>query len=142
MRGTVLFERNKKKTPRVAVLWQRTIDALRDFEAASPNRSPFLFITRRKTPYSAETMMQWFQSLRETAGVPHVQFSHIRDGAYTAAVNSPDTTEKACKLLAGHSCGESDAYARRNAEGVRKAVEAIDRAYFGPIAPKLARNAG
>lgn len=66
----------------------------------------------------------------EMAQRPKIEFSQIRDGAYTAACGA-GIPEKEAKILAGHRIsGETDAYVMRNPQMVQHACDAIERHYF------------
>ena len=126
--GTLLTNRSKTGITRIAVLWGRTRSAIRN--APRHGRS-HLFLNRAATPYHPDHIRRGFDRLRKAAGVADtVKFSDIRDGAYTAAVQSGADITLA-KLLGGHATGVSDYYVRRNAQMVADACEAIERAYFG-----------
>jgi hypothetical protein len=59
-----------------------------------------------------------------------VTWSHIRDGAYTAAAQAPGVDEKFARLLAGHkSAGLQDKYVLRNPQIVKPACDAVYSAY-------------
>jgi integrase len=133
--GTITFVRAKENTPRVAVLWQSTIDSLRPILDGRSHRQ-FVFESYRKGPWSRGSFANAFRALADKAGLKDIDFAQIRDGAYTAAVNAPGVTEKEAKLLAGHKlAGESDRYALRNPLGVAQACAAIKRHYFPPPEP-------
>ncbi len=126
--GTLLTNRNKTGITRIAVLWDRTCSAIRNTPRHGRSH---LFLNRAATPYHPDHIRRGFDRLRKAAGVDGaVKFSDIRDGAYTAAVQSgADITH--AKLLGGHSTGISDYYVRRNPKMVADACAAIERAYFG-----------
>jgi hypothetical protein len=78
-----------------------------------------------------QTIYKAFKALRKSSGIGvDVQFAHIRDGAYTAAVEA-GTDIDLCRLLAGHAMGISDHYVQRRPKMVAGVCEAIERAYFG-----------
>ncbi|MCP4589927.1 MAG: tyrosine-type recombinase/integrase [bacterium] len=125
--GTLLTDRNKTGVTRIAVLWDRTRSAIRNAPRHRPSR---LFLNRAATPYHPDHIRRGFDRLRKAAGVADtVKFSDIRDGAYTAAVQSGADMTLA-KLLGGHATGVSDYYVRRNPKMVVDACKAIERAYF------------
>ena len=69
--------------------------------------------------------------LRDKAQIEdEVRISDIRDGAYTAAVESGADITLA-KLLGGHATGMSDYYVRRNPKMVAGCLRAIEKHYFG-----------
>jgi integrase len=126
--GTVIFERAKTKTARVGVLWQRTRDALAAYEEAEPHESDFVFISDAGAPYSDQGLRHGFQRLRVRADVK-AELAHIRDGAYTAAIEGGADVLHA-QILAGHKTGVKDNYIRRNPKMVADACQAIERHYF------------
>jgi integrase len=129
--GTFVTDRNKTGVTRIAVLWQRTVDAIRGYQAERPHDSPYLFVSQTGAQYNSNHVGRNFRRRRETAGLPEsVEFAHIRDGAYTAAIEAgADLTH--AKLLAGHSVGISDSYLRRNPTMVADCCMAIERQFFG-----------
>ena len=129
--GTVYFERRKKRTPRVAVLWSRTIVCLSPWLSGHPSDTT-VFVCETGAGYSGQGLRNSFRRFRERAGLPKtVTMDQIRDGAYSAAVNAPEVNEKQAKILAGHRLsGETDAYAKRNVSSIRPACKAIEDHYF------------
>jgi integrase len=129
--GTLVFERAKTKTARVAVLWSRTIDALRAYQRAEPHDSESVFITQYGSAYTEKGLNTAYRWLRDEAGVPDgIEFAHIRDGAYSAAIEGGADVLHA-QILAGHKTGVQDHYIKRNPRMVTDACGAIERAYFG-----------
>ncbi len=130
--GVVILDRAKTgQTTRVGVLWRRTIEALLALQEAEPNDSDYVFISQYRSPYSAHGFRNVFREIRNEAGLARVEFQHIRDGAYTAAIERGATEEHA-KILAGHEIqGMSDAYIKRRPRMVADACSAIRLQYFG-----------
>ncbi len=128
----VTFDRAKTgQTTRVGVLWKRTVDALRLLQESEPHDNAYVFISQYRSPYTAHGFRNVFREIRNDAGLPHVEFQHIRDGAYTAAVEH-GATEAHAKILAGHRIqGMSDAYIKRRPRMVEDACAAIEQHYFG-----------
>ena len=107
--------RGKTGVPRVAVLWRRTVEAIKAYQAEARHESSYLFVGRTGQPYDGNHVGRNFRRIRSEAGVPDdVEFAHIRDGAYSAAFNADGVEEKHAKVLAGHRSGMSDAYVKRN----------------------------
>ena len=127
---TLRMDRGKTGIVRIAVLWDRTVDAIREYQAEHPHESDYVFISEEGQPYNANHVGRNFRRRRKLAGLPFsVQFAHIRDGAETAAIEGgADLTQ--ARLLAGHCAGISDHYVRRNPKMVADACEAIEAAYF------------
>lgn len=125
---TLNFDRQKKGTPRVAVLWKRTADSLKKWINANPGTET-VFVSMYRTPYADEGLRTAFRLFREKNELPAtITLNRVRDSAYTAAIAAGSIP---ARVLAGHSIqGESDAYVRRNPELTRPAVEAIEKFYF------------
>jgi len=133
--GTLSMERGKTGVPRVAVLWRRTINAIRDYQSAEPHESEFVFVSRTGAPFSDNHVSRNFCKRRDAAELPKtLQFAHIRDGAYSAAYNASGVGEKEAKVLAGHKSGMTDHYVVRSPSVVAAACAAIERHYFGETA--------
>lgn len=128
---TLRMDRGKTGIHRIAVLWDRTIDAIRKYQQEQPHDHENLFVSELGQCYNANHMGRNFRRRRAEAGMPEtIQFAHIRDGAETAAIEGgADLTQ--AKLLAGHRVGISDHYVRRNPKMVADACEAIERHYWG-----------
>lgn len=131
--GTLVFERAKTRTARVAALWPRTVAALRAYQRAEPHDSEAVFITQYGGAYTEKGLNTTYRLLRDDAGVPEdVEFAHIRDGAYSAAVEGGADVVHA-QILAGHKTGVQDHYIRRNPRMVADACDAIEKHYFGRV---------
>ena len=125
--GTMVADRGKTGVARVAVLWPQTIEALRKL----PRITECLFVTEAtKQPHNANTVTKAFRKLRAPAGLETVKFCHIRDGAYTAAVEAAGVQYEHARVLAGHRLGMSDHYVKRRPRLVASACAAIEAAYF------------
>jgi integrase len=125
-KGTIVFARQKKNTTRIAVLWKRTIEALRPILAGRESRE-FTFETYRKGQWSKKGFLNMWDKLRKAAGLSDIEFASIRDGSLTACGH----LENQCRLLAGHRVsGESDMYVLRSPSKVAKACAAIEAHYF------------
>jgi len=130
--GTLVMDRGKTGVLRVAMLWRRTIDAIREYQSANPHRSEYVFVSRSGAPFSDNHVSRNFNRRRDTIGLPKtVQFAHIRDGPSSAAFNADGVEEKHAKVLAGHRSGMSDHYVKRNPRVVATACAAIEDHYFG-----------
>lgn len=128
-RGVYHSLRGKTKVARAGVLWQRTIDALKEV-ARSPD-DDYVFHKSSGHPHTDTTIRKWFWALRADAGVAKtVQLADCRDGAFTEAASGEGVDFRHAQVLAGHRSGISDAYVRRAPKMVTKACEAVERAYF------------
>jgi integrase len=126
--GTTLVTRRKKKGEfiRVACLWPETILALKKLE----KKGPYIFRSRMGLPLSKFTAFERFRALRTKAEVSDdVTPSHLRDGAYSAAV-AANVSLPLCNILAGHSSGMSDNYVLASPEIVKPACDAVRMKYF------------
>ena len=127
--GVYLARRKKRgRCLRAAVLWQETLDAVR---AIPRTQSPFVFVSNRGTRYNKNTRINDFKDFVKKAGVSGVTFSHVRDGAYSAACNAKRVKDRFAELLAGHKTGMKDKYVVRNPRVVLPATRAVYRRYFG-----------
>ena len=122
----LITRRPKTGVVRVAMLWPETVAALRQLPA--DDGPPFRTKTTRMQ-HTYQSAYKAFKALRTEAQLPSVQFSQIRDGAYTAAVQA-GTDLNSCKLLAGHATGIPDRYVKRGPQMVAAACDAIRHAYM------------
>ncbi len=139
---TMVSQRGKTGITRVAVIWERTAEAIQAYLKAKPHRGEHLFNSRTGTRLTAKAAGRIVQSLRDEdhANLPDtVNFDCIRDGAYSAAIEAgADLTH--AKLLAGHKIGMPDHYIRRNPKMVADCCAAIEAHYF-PAPSKPAQPA-
>lgn len=133
-KGTLVTSRNKTGVVRIAVLWSETIEAIRQYQTECPHESEYLLVSRTGAAYDGNHMGRNFARRRTEAGLTDVEFNHLRDGAYSAAIDGGADLLHA-KLLAGHATGISDHYVKRNPRMVADACEAVYRAYFPPPPP-------
>jgi len=136
-RGTIRFDREKatgragRPLPRVAVLWPRTLKALRKL----PRRHDHVFLSTVGRPVHIETIRRHWISLCERAGIERpLTFANLRDSALTAAAASADPAVPVQQyhVLAGHAAkGVDDNYISRHPHFVETACRAIERTYFG-----------
>ncbi len=128
---TFIARRGKTGVIRCAVLWDRTVMAIRAYLLDEAHNSEYLLVSANGTGYSENHIGRNHRRRRAEAGLPdHVTFDSIRDGAYTAIIEAGFDLQTA-KLVAGHGTGMSDAYVRRGPRMVAQACEAIEVAYFG-----------
>lgn len=129
--GTFRDVRDKTGVPRIAVLWKRTVQAVRAYMKQRQHDLPNLFVSSIGLPYDPNHIGRGFRRLREEAGLPpSVQFAHLRDGAQTAAIEG-GAEPLEVEFLLGHRTGIRDAYLKRKPTMVAKACRAIEKAYFG-----------
>jgi len=110
---------------RVAVLWQETIDVLKQMA----RKGEYIFVGEHGFPLKGEGARRRFERLRERANLKEVTSSQLRDGACTAAAEA-NVNEAICRLLAGHRSGISDHYCKRNPQMVAPACAAVYAKYF------------
>jgi len=124
--------RAKKSIPRVAVLWQRTIRALRDVRRTN---HPHVFISSQGRPVENETIRRHWNTLCKKAGIERaITFGNLRDSALTAAASSisPVVPTQQYNVLAGHvASGVDDHYIRRSPRIVELACQAVENHFFG-----------
>jgi integrase len=123
-KGVLCTERSKTRITRVAMLWPQTIAVLQKL----PRKAQPLFVTEAGTQADYLCIYRMFKTTRNAAELDIVQFSQIRDGAYTAAVEA-GTDLNICRLLAGHAIGISDHYVKRRPTMVASACDAVGAAY-------------
>jgi integrase len=124
--GCIITNRQKTgRCIRVCTLWKETQDAL----AAIERKGEKVFYTYQGLPIKACGAHRRFADIRDKAKLPHVTGSMLRDGAYTAAVES-GASFQFCQLLAGHKCGMADKYVKRNPKMVAPACQAIYAKYI------------
>ena len=129
--ATLVMTRAKTRTPRIAVLWSRTIRAIQAYQRQHPHESQHLFVSGNGSPYEAQNVSRRFATLRRKAKLPDsIKFNQIRDGAYTAAIEGGADALRA-QLLAGHRTGIKDHYVKRNPTMVADCCLAIEQHYFG-----------
>ena len=127
---TLLTRRPKTGVIRAAVLWDRTVEAIKAYQAKEPHGSDFLFISETGLPYNSNHLGRNFRRRREKAGLPDtVTMDMFRDGAFTAAVQGCDNPVHA-DVYAGHQSGMRDHYVQRKPQIVAQACDVVEKAYF------------
>jgi integrase len=133
IKRTLVMDRGKTGVPRVAVLWFRTVKAIRSYlKEEKRNHSDYLFLTYAGKPYSAHSIGSIWRKLRKKAKVDHaVKFEHIRDASQTAAIDAECTIDEV-RFLMGHRVqGITDNYLKRKPNLTKKACVAIEKYFFG-----------
>lgn len=148
---TIRFDRGKsedladEEVPRLTVLWNRTIKALRKiqhdgdfvfeiddegtpaFKTKKPTRSPH--IDTIYCHFLACVDASGIKAERKKARKKPLAFVHLRKSAITSASNDSTVPDRHVDLLAGHSKGIKEHYVvPANVKGASRAVEAF---YFG-----------
>lgn len=127
---TLAARRTKTSNPRVAKLWPRTVDAVRELHAKRPHKSPHVFVTRTGERMTGERVRQRIVTLRRRAGLPtEVNFEGLRDAALTVAVG---VDAFYANFFAGHKTGMKDKYVLRQANHPKivDICQAIEREFF------------
>jgi integrase len=128
----LVMDRSKTGVARIAVLWDRTVEAVREHLRAEPNASPYLFVSESGSSYDANHVGRNFRRRRAKAQLPDtVTFDMIRDGAYTAAVKGGASIDQARMLAGQRVSGVTDYYLKRDPRMVADACAAIEKHYFG-----------
>lgn len=124
--GKYLVSHRRKlgKCVRVAVLWNETIDALKQVK----RKGDSIFVGEHGLQLGRGGAGLRWTALAAAAEVQTTP-AQLRDGAYTAAVQAK-VDAKYCKLLAGHRCGIEDHYVKRDPSMVQSATDAVYKRYF------------
>jgi integrase len=129
--GTLAARRTKTRKARIAKLWPRTVDAIREYLKLRNDQSEYLFVTQNGTPMSGEVMRQSVVRLRRCLELPeYVTFEGLRDAGYTIA---DEVDSERATWIGGHPKGQKDRYILRqaNTPRIRKCCEAIEKHFFG-----------
>jgi integrase len=131
IKDNTFVSRRKKKGEfiRCATLWPETVEALNALDRSGPNVFTALGGRSKGNRLKKDGAFNRFRALRKAAKLPNVQASHLRDGAYSAAV-AANITLPLCQLLAGHATGMSDNYVLGSPEMVAPACEAVRKKYM------------
>jgi len=104
---TLLETRTKTGVPRIGVLWQRTIDAIKAYQDEHPHDFETVFVSEIGRPYTPKHLGRLFRSIRDKAGVDEtVSFDMIRDGANSAAIDG-NADPVHVEMLLGHKNRDS-----------------------------------
>lgn len=128
---TLQTRRTKTGEPRIAKLWDRTVEAIREYQRQSPQQSENLFVTEDGTPMSGELLRTAVVALRRELGLPeHVTFEGVRDAGFQF-VEEMDSVR--AMWIAGQKCGQRDAYILRQADSprIRACCKALEKHFFG-----------
>ena len=130
-RGVYFEKRGKTKVARAAVLWGRTMEALKLVIRCDDDAYVFHSALSGR-PHTDNTVRKLFANLRKRVGLgKEVQFADLRDGSFTAAVAGEGVEFQHARVLAGHRSGIADAYVLRNPAMTTKACIAVEKHYFG-----------
>jgi integrase len=125
--GEIVTRRPKTGVSRVAVLAERTVEALKEL----PRVGDHVFNTRVRS-YTVFSALASWRKYREAADLPEdLVFGQIRDAAFTVACR---VSLDQARVLAGHRLpGASDHYIRRSPQFVGDACRAIETIYFAGL---------
>ena len=127
-KGTFVSRRAKTRVRRVAMLWPRTVELIRQLLRNAPHGRKELLLNQNGAPYNANHIGRNWRNLIAKAGLQDIEFASIRDGGYSAACEGATLDE--VRVLAGHSAQISDHYLKRAPQLVNKACQSIERHYF------------
>ena len=132
--GVVMYDREKTDTPRVGLLLNATVKAIRAWikvrqEYGVDDRET-LFLTTIGTPWGKKSVGQLLDRHKRLADLPDdLTPKCFCKGGYDAALQDEDVDLYTAKILAGHRTGITNAYVKANPKRVRKAVASIGRVY-------------
>ena len=128
-----MVSRRKKKGEfiRVATLWPETVEALK---ALDSSRGPYVFMASggaaKGKPLKKDGAFNRLRELIKEAKLVGVKPSHLRDGAYGAAVKA-NISEDLVNIFTGHSNDMADMYVMADPAMVQPACDGVYRHYFG-----------
>ena len=137
--------RGKTGVLRIAVLWDRTVEAINAYLEACPGQNELLFPSPQGSLYDKSHIAACFRKIRRTAGLPDtVKFCHIRDGAASSAFHEGarhgmDTAY--IDVLLGHKIqGEKGKYISLHPYAVEPICQAIEEYYFGTRSTQISKG--
>lgn len=132
-KGTIAKPRTKTGIIGVAIVWDRTVEAINEMLGHTQNKGEFLFLNHSGNVMLPRNINRWWQRARKKAGVDKdVKFEHIRDASQTIPIDSDPTLLIETKLLLGHSIpGVTNNYLQRRPNMVKRACEVLEDHYFG-----------
>jgi integrase len=134
---TLQMPRPKTGIIRVAILWDRTVDAINEMLQERKKQkidSEYLFLNSYNRPIREQNIRRWWERNRKHAKLDKsVKFEHIRDATQTIPLDDDPKSLVETNLIMGHSVtGMANNYLERRPVMVRRACAAIE-AYFFPI---------
>jgi len=132
-KGVLAMPRPKTGIIRVAVLWDRTIAAIKEVLATRKSDSEFLFLNHCGNPMQPRNIRKWWHRTRKQAGVSaSVKFEHIRDATQTIPLDDDPKSLVETNLIMGHAVsGMANNYLERRPTMVRRACKAIEEHFWG-----------
>ena len=101
----IIMERQKTNVDRQFLLWDRTLNALREYyNTGENNGSPYVFVNRYGKPYTANSIGKyWRERLKPYTRIrKDAQFSHIKDAVQTESINLYHCDPIAVCYVLGH----------------------------------------
>ena len=117
----------------VAIVWERTADAINEMLAYTQNKGEYLFLNSKNNIMKLGNINKWWQRNRKRVGVDtNVKFEHIRDATQTVPIDNDPTLLFETKLLLGHRIeGVTDNYLHRRPNMTKRACAILEDHYFG-----------
>ncbi|MFA6175889.1 MAG: tyrosine-type recombinase/integrase [Phycisphaerae bacterium] len=118
----------------VAILWDRTVTAIKELIAEQPeNETEFLFLNNIGKPIKPKNIEKWWRRIRKIANVDEsVKFEHIRDATQTIPLDDNPASLVETNLIMGHAVkGVANNYLERRPKMVRRACASIEKYFFG-----------
>ncbi len=133
---------NQNGIIRVALLWDRTVDAINEAISLRENKTEYLFVNQNGNQITPKNIQRWWQRVRKRSGVSeYVKFEHIRDAAQTVPIDIDSRLLLETKLLLGHSIpGVTNNYLRRRPSMVRNVCRILEEHYFGSSSIPASKN--
>ena len=126
--------RHKSGTIRGAILWDRTVQAIREYLETKKVESKYLFSNdaRKGNKFNPSFIPNHWADQRTELRIPQsVKFEHNRDACRTITTLA-GIPEAQINVLMGHPItGMGDNYTAKYPEMTTKAVQAIEEYYFG-----------
>ena len=144
---TLHMPRPKTGIIRVAVLWDRTVSAIKEMLSEREKRkvkSEYLFLNSYDRPMKEASIRKWWLRNRENAKVNQsVKFEHIRDATQTIPIDDDPKSLVETNLIMGHSVkGMANNYLERRPTMVRRACAFIETYFFGNKSDPKAKKTG
>lgn len=122
---TLIMVRLKKKTLKVAKLWDITIRHLKQLRQLNESNSDFEIISNAGTRYSPITMRNYYRDVLKSTTNVTAEFNSLRDGACYAMANGGIRPEIR-KMVMGHKTDKiQDRYLKRDGAIVADAAKAV-----------------
>ena len=128
---TLVKQRHKTKIIRSAILWDETVDLIKQWLKVRPGTSPYL-INPTGERFIARSVNTFFVRLRKRLGLSDdLKFEHFRDSTKTIAVEEKPELWKATDVLLGHKGDIGNQYLLRSPKMTREICQIVHDYYFG-----------